>query len=79
VKGTNSNISKRCRFEWQGAECDLVDNGGVFIAKGQMVACDHMKQLLMIDLGRTMLGFASCIVLRLCHDQLEMAVGSSDY
>ncbi len=40
VKGTNSNIVGRGGFEWWGVECDLIDNGGVFIAKGQMVACN---------------------------------------
>ncbi len=40
VRGSNSNIAGKCRFKWQGVECDLVDNGGVFIAKDWVVACD---------------------------------------
>ncbi len=39
MKGTNSNIAGRCQSEWQGAEYDLVNDGGVFIVKGQVVAC----------------------------------------
>jgi hypothetical protein len=33
VRGSNSNITGRCWFKWRGVECDLVNNGGVFIAK----------------------------------------------
>jgi hypothetical protein len=40
VRGRNSNILGRCRFEWRGTECDIVDNVGVFFAKGHVVACD---------------------------------------
>ncbi len=40
VRRTNSNIAGRCWFEWQGVECDLVDDGAVFIAKGWVVTCD---------------------------------------
>jgi hypothetical protein len=41
VKRRNSNILGRCRSRWRGAECDLVDNVGVFFfAKGCVVACD---------------------------------------
>ncbi len=65
VRGTHSNIVGRCRFEWQGVECDLVNNGGVFIANVEWLHVTHMKQFLMIDLGKTMLGFASCIILQL--------------
>jgi hypothetical protein len=39
VRKTNSNVVGRCRFEWREAECGLVDDGGIFIAKGRMVAC----------------------------------------
>jgi hypothetical protein len=46
VRGTNSNIARRCRSEWQGVECDLVDNGGVFIAKGQVVTCDPQETVI---------------------------------
>ncbi len=40
VRWTNSNIVGRHYFEWRGVECDLVKNGGVFIAKGRVVTCD---------------------------------------
>ncbi len=36
----NSNIVGRRWFEWQKTKCDLINDGGVFITKGQMVACD---------------------------------------
>lgn len=37
VRGTNSNLI-RCQYEWQGVEYDLVNDDGVFIAKGRVVA-----------------------------------------
>jgi hypothetical protein len=41
VRGTNSNLVGRHRFEWQGANCDFVNDGEVFIAKGHVVViCD---------------------------------------
>jgi hypothetical protein len=40
VKRTNSNIMGRRRFEWWEAKCDLVNDVGVFLTKGSMVACD---------------------------------------
>jgi hypothetical protein len=40
VRGRNSNIVGRCRFEWRGAKCDLLDNVGVFLAKDHVVTCD---------------------------------------
>jgi hypothetical protein len=43
VRGKKSNVVRRQRFEWRGAECDLVDDGGVFIAKGRVVACDPQE------------------------------------
>jgi len=39
VRGTNSNIIGRRQSKWKGAEYDFVDDGGVFIAKGWVVAC----------------------------------------
>ncbi len=46
VRGTNSNIMGRCKFEWRGAKCDLIDNGGVFIVKGWVVACNPHEVVL---------------------------------
>jgi hypothetical protein len=40
VRGKNSNIVGRHWFEWQGVECDLLDNVVVFLAKGHVVTCD---------------------------------------
>ncbi len=39
MRGTNSNITRRRLSKWQGAEYDLVEDGGVSIAKGWVVAC----------------------------------------
>ncbi len=36
----------RQSFKWRRVECDLVDNGGVFIAKGQAVACDPQEAII---------------------------------
>ncbi len=40
VKGRNSNILGKCQSGWRGGGCDLVDNVGVFFAKGHVVSCD---------------------------------------
>jgi hypothetical protein len=41
VRGTNSNLVGRCRFEWQGAKCNFVNDGTMFIPKGRVVViCD---------------------------------------
>jgi hypothetical protein len=40
VRGRHSNIVGRRRSKWQGAECDLLDNVGVFLPKGHVVTCD---------------------------------------
>jgi hypothetical protein len=46
MRKTNSNIVGRCRFEWQEAECDLVDDGGIFITKSRVVTCDPWEVIL---------------------------------
>jgi hypothetical protein len=28
----NLNVSRRCRFQWKGVECDILNDDGVFIA-----------------------------------------------
>jgi hypothetical protein len=43
---------------WTMAGCSLQKVGWLYAT--------HTKQFLMIDLGRTMLDFPSCIVIRLC-------------
>ncbi len=39
----NPNFARRCRFQWRGVECDLLDDDGVFIMKGQVIAYDLME------------------------------------
>jgi hypothetical protein len=71
VGGTNSNITRRHQSEWWRAKCDLVDNGGVFIAKGWAVACDPW-------LGEDHVGFCFLYLSNDCvnnDDHLEMVVG----
>jgi hypothetical protein len=46
VRRKNSNITRSCWYVWQGVECDFVDNGGVFITKGWVVACDPHETIL---------------------------------
>ncbi len=46
VRGTNSNIIGKCQFKWRGVECDPLDDGGVFITKGWVVACDPQEVIL---------------------------------
>jgi hypothetical protein len=60
VRGRNSNILGRCRFEWQGIECDIVDNVGEFLAKGHVVACDPQESILDDWLGKDHVGL--CIL-----------------
>ncbi len=60
VRRTNSNIMGIHQFEWWRAECDLVDHGGVFIAKGRVVACDPQEAILDDWLGEDHVWF--CIL-----------------
>jgi hypothetical protein len=46
VRGTNSNIMGKHWSKWWGVECDLVNDAGVFLAKGHVVACDLHEALL---------------------------------
>ncbi len=46
MKGKNSNVVRKQRFEWRGIECDIVDDNEVFVAKGWVVACDPHKIIL---------------------------------
>jgi hypothetical protein len=39
-------IGGRCRFQWRRVECDLLDDYGVFIGKGRVIACDSMDAVL---------------------------------
>jgi hypothetical protein len=39
----NLNITRRCRSQWRGVECDLLDDDGIFIAKRQVIAFNPMK------------------------------------
>jgi hypothetical protein len=36
---------------WKGMECDVVDVEGVFVAKGQVIACDPREVVFSDDLG----------------------------
>jgi hypothetical protein len=58
-RGRNSNIVGKRRFKWLNVILQMI--------KGQVVTCDPQEAILMIGLVRTMLGFASYIVLRLCQ------------
>jgi hypothetical protein len=46
VWGSNLNITWRRQHEWWGVECDLVHDGGVFITKGRVVACNSQDAIL---------------------------------
>ncbi len=56
----NSNVVKRQRFEWHGAECNFVDNDGVFIVKVWAVACGSQEAILDDQLGEDHVGL--CIL-----------------
>ncbi len=57
VRGKNSNIFGRHWSQWLGAECDLVDNVGVFLAKGRVVTCNPHEAVLDDQLGKDHVGF----------------------
>lgn len=46
MKGRNSNVVGKQRFEWWRIECDIVNDNEVFVAKGWVVACDPHKIIL---------------------------------
>jgi hypothetical protein len=48
------------RFEWRGAKCDIVDDGGVFIKEGWVVAYDPHEIVLDNQLGEAHVGL--CIL-----------------
>jgi len=81
VKRINSNIMEKHQFKWLGAKCDFVDDGRVFIAKGQVVACDPQEIVLNYWLGEDHVGLC---ILYLSYDYvnsddlLEMVVGSNN-
>jgi hypothetical protein len=56
----NPNIVGRCRFQWRRVECDLLDDYGVFIAKGRVIACDPMDTVLDDQLAEDHVGL--CIM-----------------
>ena len=60
VKGSNSNIVGRCQFEWRGTKCNLIDDVGVFFAKGHVVTCDPQEVVLDDRLGEDHVGL--CIL-----------------
>ncbi len=45
-KRRNSCIPSKGRFVWWGAECELVDDVGLFIAGGHVIACDPREVIL---------------------------------
>ncbi len=42
----NSPIPSKGRFVWQSVECDLVDDVGLFIVSGFVIACDLKEAVL---------------------------------
>jgi hypothetical protein len=60
MDASNSNIAGRCRSQWRGIECDLLDDDGLFIAKGRVIACDPMEVIFYDQLGEDHVGL--CIL-----------------
>ncbi len=44
-KRRNSHIPSKGRFAWWGAKCNLMDDVGLFVANGRVIACDPMKAI----------------------------------
>jgi len=53
-------VVKKQRFKWRGTECNLVDDDGVFIAKGQVATCDPQEVILDNQSGEDHVGL--CIL-----------------
>jgi hypothetical protein len=79
VRRKHLNILGRCRSKWRGVECDLVEDVGVFLAKGRVVACNPHEIILDDWLGEDHVGL--CILY--CHATMlvvmEMHVASNNY
>ncbi len=45
-KKRNSYIPSKGRFVWGGAECELVDDVGLFIANSHVIACDPKEVII---------------------------------
>ncbi len=56
VRGKNSNVVGKQRSKWWRVECNLVDDNGVFITKGQVVACGPHETILNDQLGEDHVG-----------------------
>jgi len=94
VRGTISNIMETCWSKWWGIECDFVNNGGVFIAKGWVVACDPHEAIFDDRLGEDHVGLCILyflmimstmmtiwkwlLVQTILDDHLEMATSSNN-
>jgi len=44
--GRNSHILSKGRFVWWGVECELVDDVGLFVTSGHVIACDLREAIL---------------------------------
>jgi len=52
----NLNIIRRCKSQWRGVECDLLDVDGIFIAKGRVIAFNLMEVVFDDQLGEDHVG-----------------------
>jgi hypothetical protein len=77
VRGKKSNILRRCWFEWQIIECDLVDNARVFLAKGHVVACNPQEAILDDRLGEDHVGL--CILYCPTTMSIVMTIGNGHW
>jgi hypothetical protein len=62
----HSNVLSLGRCNWRGTKCDVVDVEGVFIARGQVIACDLREAMLDDDLGKDHVG----ILILYCLDDI---------
>ncbi len=44
--GNISHISSKGRCAWRGVECELVDDVGLFVVSGHIIACDPREAVL---------------------------------
>ncbi len=56
VHGYNTKVLSLRHCSWRGIECDVVDVEGVFIVRGQLIACDPREIVLYDDLGEDRFG-----------------------
>ncbi len=68
--GRNFHIMLKGRCVWQGVECELVDDVGLFIASGHVISCDPKEVVLDNQLGEDHVG----VSILYCLNNISMVI-----